>query len=258
LATCAEPPHLAGQPLTAVSLAALECSGSGEEDHLSGHRNSSSHHPEQAVLAAVCVAAGLATGLSVLAVVHCHRKAWRLELCRPRCEACHQFPQIQEEGRAQAAIFKKARDNQFKPEKSEKVRDIFLKAREIRKRPRNLKKPAKSEKARQIHRKARKQNGGKVCCVFVHKNKSSGKVGNFSSKSHVSCLSTSLAGGKMVPPRGAVLTFLSHYSLPGMEEIGEEEKVTVTSSLLRHSRESRNSLNFAASRKQERTYGTRN
>jgi hypothetical protein len=104
LATCAEPPHLAGQPLTAVSLAALECSGSGEEDHLSGHRNSSSHHPEQAVLAAVCVAAGLATGLSVLAVVHCHRKAWRLELCRPRCEACHQFPQIQEEGRAQGAI----------------------------------------------------------------------------------------------------------------------------------------------------------
>jgi len=99
VATCAEPAHLAGQALTGVAPAALECSGSSE-DHLSGHHNNS-HHPEQAVLAAVCVAAGLATGLSVLAVVHCHRKAWRLELCRPRCEACHQFPQIQEEGRGQ-------------------------------------------------------------------------------------------------------------------------------------------------------------
>lgn len=97
LATCAEPASLAGQSLTTVSPSALECSSEDGGGGGGGDGGSYGGHPEQAVLAAVCVAAGLATGLSVLAVVHCHRKAWRLELCRPRCEACQQFPQIQEE-----------------------------------------------------------------------------------------------------------------------------------------------------------------
>ena len=102
IATCAEPAALAGQPLVAIPLSSLECSDSGGSGP--NGRGGPHHQPEQAVLAAICVAAGLATGLTVLAVVHCHRKAWwgRLELCSrpgPRCEACQQFPQIQEEGR---------------------------------------------------------------------------------------------------------------------------------------------------------------